>query len=64
MIATFGNMHNLAKSDDKGARFCWRMCAKKAASFVRFSKSAIEHEKAAQSVRDFIEGVYHDGRRD
>lgn len=63
MIATPGSLRQFAAYEHKQERFCWRMSVKRIAAFVRFSKNAIEHERAASSIKDFIEGD-HDARGD
>lgn len=64
MIATPGTLRQFAAHAHKQERFCWRMSMQRIAAFVRFSKHAIEHQKTAESIKDFIEGEYHDASRD
>lgn len=63
MIATPGNMHQFASHERKEVRFCWRQARKRIAAFLRFSKSANEHQQIADSVEEFLTGEYHNAHR-
>ena len=63
MIATTGNLHHFITNEKNEERFCTRLSFKSVARFLRFSKSAAEHQKMAESVEEFLTGDYHDAQR-
>lgn len=58
MTPTPGSLRQFAAHEHKEEQFCLRM-SKKIGRFIKFSKSATEHRRLAESAMDFLKGEYH-----